>query len=308
MKIAHIASGFYPDWYPAKGYGGIEQYTWYVTLELRKLGVESYLLNNNNTLIETLKQIKPDIIHYHTENFFYIFQNNIKTSAKKVFTCHVGRDIINNPMPATDPALIAARNEETVVSTDSNFSNLIGPRKNLFLIGNGCNEEVFKPDIKKANTFVCLGKHEYRKKFAEISHVFSKFPLYTLYIIGPSDEDTVNISKASNIKIVGEIDETSLAYNLGKIETGIHIAQAEMGVPSAVRSILSCGCNLLCSSVLHKHLQNDGGNILPVDNAEQLYDVLSKYEAFRNRPIIKKYRRDWSIVAKELLSVYNQIL
>jgi len=291
MKVAILAPGWIPNWTPELGWGGIEKVAWYHAKCLREMGVDAHFINvHPNDIKPVLDKLHPDIVHYHIENFFLPIKY-YTPYAKTVFTSHAAwvNGITSEMEKAVGNEITrVARAVDYFVSLNYQFEKTVNRQDGKSTtIPNGADKDLFTHDFskKKLNTFVCIGKHEERKKFSEVCKVFNNFRETRLVIIGPEGPDTPNIKKnlTPNIVLAGNLGEQDIAEALKIAEVGIHVSNLEMDCLVA-REMLSAGCMLIGSIIVANNIR-EGGNVIKVNSRQDIYDAITNIDHHRTKTI-----------------------
>jgi len=297
MRVLIVDPSVHEKWdSPTDGWGGIEKVCYYRWLELSRMGHHLQLVKGNKEELEKyIADFEPNVVSTHA--FFHpkILRDACNAaSSKLVFTSHKCNWLLGAP-PEDINAIKYC--DGFVALSDLIFQKTNKLINNCIHIHNGVDTNVFIPLKKQPNTYLCVGKHDKRKKFSLVSRIIASNPNKELTIIGPSGDDTNDIVLAPNVKILGNLSEGKVAEHMGRSEYLVHLCELEAGASLVVKEAMACECKVITSDYCASCVENVSTEWVSHDKD---LGIRARKE------IIEKYT--WARIAQQLSSFYEDLI
>jgi glycosyltransferase involved in cell wall biosynthesis len=275
------------------------------------------------TLWGMLREISPDIIHFHIPlPFAYVFR---KSDLVKILTCH-GLDVFPKERKTYPKRFFLARalRGADVVTTPSRWlADYI--RENYSIpcvhIPNGVDTNAFAPVgtmHSRNDVILYVGRLIQSKGIMELIDAARALPEYEFWFVGdrgPDDaEEAVRVPRLPNIKIIGPVDDVAVYYNQATL--CVFPSHAE-NFPLAGLEAMACGKAMVATRLGFSEYVEDGRDgilIEPQDSCKLVRSIryLMEDENVR-RDIEKKAREkamryDWKTVMEQYVALYERVL
>jgi glycosyltransferase involved in cell wall biosynthesis len=223
---------------------------------------------------------------------------------------------------------IVLNKSDKIIAVSRNTKNYIyklTKNKNVFVIENGVDTNIYKP-VKKDNNFfrfLYVGRIEKRKRVLDTVKLFSSLlnqyqgPKMIEFIIvgdGPEYDKINKFIKENNIKQIKLVGFSSKVKQYYDQANCLLLLSRGEGLPLALLEAISCGLSVIvtrdASGLSEIVKQGENGYIVDdILNKEEIInkmnDIIDNSDIFsaKSKSIAKNY--DWSIIINKYLKVYN---
>jgi glycosyltransferase involved in cell wall biosynthesis len=344
MKVALIGSGMLPI--PPPGWGAVERAIYGLSEGLKNLGVEVEIINKvrgSHSFDEypfalglpfTLKKGNWDIIHASTPVVANVLA---AVSRHYVYTSH-SRHWFGTASPTERWGLFletrACSIAQKVIALTPDVAGRISDhlpsrsQSNLRVIPNGIDTKVFKPnwDARTGKEVLGVGAVHRRKRWHLAAKAMSSIKGAHLTIVGPIQDreyadSLVSLATPGKLYLAGELSEDELAKRYAQSDVFIHPSGSEL-MSIAVMEAMSSGLPVVGTSILASQVE-DGKTGWLTEEAKDETEILGGFEnRLGSLLTVEDLRKrfglaareqaqelwDWSVVAKRVYSLYQEIL
>lgn len=336
MKIIIVGSGVINI--PPQGYGAVEKHIWNLSRSLEKMGHEVIILNHKfgygplnryrfaSWAKKKLENEDYDVIHIHTTSvgtFFKIFHLNY------VYTTHSRYWLSQKGMKGKFILSLERRvvkYAKKVISVSPRTIDLIKGYCNPYIIPNGVDVDLYKPDYenRNGNKLVCLGEIVPHKKFDLIVQAAKDLNCKVI-LIGPKrDMEYVNKLKqigGNKVIFTGEIEENEMIKTLSQSDIFLHPSIAE-AFSMAVIEAMSCGLPIIASDICKDQVFDEVNGFAistSVDDEKRIMIIREKIKMLLTEEKLRKKmsessrdivleRYSWEKIADKVVRVYEDYL
>jgi glycosyltransferase involved in cell wall biosynthesis len=303
VKICFIAPGLIEI--PPKGWGALETVVWNQSQELKKLGLETFVINSPNSyeVLTKVNEINPDIVHLHYGKHWEIMPN---IKCRKIVTNHDGsfrfstdfhENLVRNYL--YDCEYFCLSNFEK-----NFFFNLGISAHKIKIMPNGTDYDEFRFDEKPLHKdkSICVGKIDSRKRQSLLQALD-----FNIDFIGECNDPSFNKSCSH---FLGPWDRQTLYTNLTKYSNLVLLSSSENCCPLVCLEALAAGLGIVISEACTENidLNHEFICVIPEDKIKDKEYVKEKIEKNRKissimRSDIRKFgeSRSWKHMAKKYL-------
>jgi len=317
MRIVLIAPGY--ESLPPKGWGAVESIVWDYYENLKKKGIDVYIVNTSdfNNIILQCNKLKPDIVHimyddyvnvapqlrcnkiYYTSHYAYIthpnfekqFSGYFQIKFKKVIECH--KYIFINAI------------SEDIKNVYIRYGF---PSNKINVVCNGARDDLFqyKEIPEKGDHSIYIAKIEARKSQYKYQHIPN------IHFVGNYQDSTFNIK---NKNYIGEWSKPFLYKNLTNYANLVLLSEGEAD-PLVVKEALIAGLGLVVNRISAANLDLTKPFITIIPD-EKLNDIIYIEEKIKeNREISLSHRNEirqyalenfaWSIIVDKYIELIKK--
>ena len=303
MKICLVAPGEIEI--PPKGWGALETIVWNQYLQLKNLGYDVTIINENDTnkTYQEIQNLDPDIVHLNYGKHFEILPFIHK---RKIITNYDGSFLYSHKFHEQVIRQFMYDCEFFIITSwEKKLLQDIGlPKNNIKILPSGVDYNIFrKSNHPKYNKSLCLGKIDARKnqKFLQQLNI-------DIVFVGQNADATFNVFDSNYL---GPWDRNQVTQNLTDYSNLVLLSNSELQ-PLVCSEAMSAGLGLVISEQASQNLDTslDFIEVIPNNKINDIEYVKSAIINNRNlcnnidRNIILEYAKtfDWSEIIKKYVS------